>query len=105
MSLWESSGEPGQQAARTSNLDKHLPDNRPADGTGASGPTNRSPARSVPTRVVIRDALMLWVRSDNSIAATFSVIPDIDPTTPILVIAKPGKDAYLDVLGIPRPSF
>lgn len=104
MSVWESSSDPASAIPNTPDIDKHLPDNRPADGT-QSGITNKTETRSVNTRLIQKDAKMLWVRDDGSIVATFSVVPEIDPVAPILVIAKEGYDAYIDVLGIDRPSF
>ncbi len=104
MALWDQSTDPGTKAPQTFDVDKHLPDNRPADGTNGNA-TNIGEARSVATRIIQKDAKLLWVRDDGSVAATFSVVPEINPYTPILVIAKDGKDAYTDVLGIARPSF
>lgn len=104
MALWEQSNEPGEKPATMLRTDKHVKDGRPADGT-QSGITNRTDARSVATRIVQKGAKMLWVRGDGSIAATFSIIPELDTSTPILIIANTGYDAYVDVAGIPRPKL
>lgn len=102
MSLWDMSDHPGKLPAFTPNTDKHIEHNRPADGA-QNGATNRTPSRTVNTRIVQRDGKLLWVRNDNTISATFSVIPEIDPSTPILIIAKPPYDVYTDILGIAHP--
>lgn len=104
MSLWDSSEDPGERPADVPDVDKHLPDNRVADGA-QNGVVNRTASRSVQTRIVIKDGRMLWIRGDGSIAATFSIIPDLDPNQPVLIIAQGGYDVYTDILGIARPTF
>lgn len=102
MSVWESSEQPGVHLPTTPEVDRHLPDNRPADGA-QNGVTNRGASRSVQTRVVIKDGRICWIDSTGRYVATFSVIPELDTTIPVEIIAKPGYDVYTDILGIARP--
>lgn len=104
MSAWESSDDPGGKPPILPDVDKHLPDNRPADGT-QSGTTNKTETRTVATRLVIKSTHILFVADDGTITATFSIVPEINPFVPIIVVAQQGYDAYTDVLGIARPRL
>lgn len=104
MSIWLQSEQPGSKPAALPSVDTYLPDNRPADGTQTTV-TNQKENPTVESRIVIKDNKILWVADDGTITASFSIVPEVSATIPVQVIAKPGKDVYLDVLGIPRPTL
>lgn len=96
MADWESSSEVGKRPPKVTDIDKHLPDNRPADGTAAAA-TNKGAQDSAKPFLTYKDA-KLWV-NDGIRATIFQGITDLGQSA--LRVLKPEAPLEFDVFNAP----
>lgn len=96
MSIWESSQDPGAQPANLPDFDKHLPDNRPADGTAAAA-TNKTDQQNTKPFLTYKDA-KLW--SFNGERNMIFIGVDDDGKS-VARILKPEAPEQYDVFNAP----
>lgn len=53
-------------------------------------------------RLIMKNSMMLTYDSANKVSSVYGYIPSL-ASYPVLIIAKPGNDVFVDILGLPSP--
>lgn len=93
-----------------SNIQRKAPDINSPDKVGfrmahnTNQTTYRESGGAVTARMQFVQAGIMWIDSDNKVNQVDMYIPELS-STPVLIIAEPGQDVFVDVLNgtVDRP--